>query len=185
MLSLDTRDEKLNLSVLNVRTLPLLFCWRCPLSEGFSYKLSEDKIELITFNKGRVWRNFPYEKYPDYFPSAYCRLVKIPIKSQMDITIRNSIYWQGLDSSSLEYRYNRKGAFQQLMWPRHQIGGEPFFWGSNPGSLCLLCKKPQEFLAAIADENLDERGFVNYDPTQTLFWICKKCKVISAYNETD
>jgi hypothetical protein len=40
------------------------------------------------------------------------------------------------------------------------------------------------FLAAIADDNLDPRGFSGVEDSQVLFHFCRGCHVVGAYRQT-
>ena len=71
MMSLDATDPRLQLASLGVHRVPLLFCWRCPLSRGFQYRLlPSGGIELFSFCRGVSSPNFPYSGYPVAFPPA-------------------------------------------------------------------------------------------------------------------
>jgi hypothetical protein len=175
VLTLDTRDPRLELNTTTVGSLPLplLFCWRCNVSQGpFYYRLlSEPLVELLIYNRGGVEADFPYPDYPDYFPESPVTLAAIPPDVQERLVKINE---GEIDD-------------MQLGRPRHQIGGIPYLFQYEPErqSSCAVCHAPMPFLATICDDNGDARGFTENSGVQMLFRYCRRCCVVLAYQQCD
>ncbi len=179
LLTVDLTDERLSLSNRFFNKLPLLFCWTCDLARyDFYYKIeNEREINILYYKKGNVYDDFPYSNYPNYFPQKYARLEKISKYYQDVISKLN----KDLIKYSEVLRIDSK-----LTSPQHQIGGEPYLLQGEIDDLaCPTCNQQMPFLAAICDDNGDQRGFVGNDYVQIIYYYCEKCNVIGAMQESD
>ena len=78
LLSLDSRDPLLELDGLARPFVHLLFCWTCPLSNGFTYGLGHDgRIALVDYATGSPESTFPWHDYPVHFAGSAVALVPI------------------------------------------------------------------------------------------------------------
>jgi hypothetical protein len=190
MMSLDVRDPRLNLSFplgrkegllegdgRELHDLPLLYCWSC--GPCLDYRVNpEGGIDVLNHSKDASWPDscWPYEPYPDNFPSRSLRLASMPSRAQSLISKRNA----GKLSDS--EKYSRKN--QELLLIKHQIGGEPRIQQGNDLARGVLCKRRSPFLAAVAGETGSKQKFSSYG-VQVLFFYCAPCQVVSALHDCD
>jgi len=179
-LALDTQDNRLALQNTPSRLLSLLFCWTCSVAqEVFFYRALEDGVELLDYGQGGVDTDFPYEKYPIFFPGAAAALNAISAEEQTLITRLNCRFESGEKASAI---YGKR---RDLWSVRHQIGGEPFLIQGLLALVCPDCGTEMPLLASIANDCLDERGLTGNDGLQLLFHYCRKCCVVGVYQECD
>jgi hypothetical protein len=165
LLSLDTKDARLNLVNARFPFLHLLYCWTCSIPFGpFVYRIHDDgRIELISYEKDYEYAfgaEGPYDNYPGVFPGRKVGLT--PVLS-------------GSDPDDI----------------RHQIGGEPVIANPEFPIQCPSCSSEIPFLAAICDDASGD----GFDPghlslagtpgVQMVFHFCRKCCVVSAYHSMD
>jgi len=179
MMSLDTRDPRLDLTDLGVPWAHLLFCWTCNLAQGeTSYELCSDGgIRFLAFRGGGVEDDFPYTDYPVAFPGKRFELDPVPehVRSTLAAVHLGEVdEWEDLDESA-----------RSFCKPMHQIGGQPYFMQGAPSALCPTCSRPMAFLASVGDETLDGRGFTDNDSVQVLFLLCREDRVVLSYQECD
>jgi hypothetical protein len=179
-LGLATDDPRLGLLGAPFATLSLFYCWRCPISSGmFFYWVRDDgSVSLVQYEEGRPEVDFPYEAYPDHFPAASARLVRVSTEDQ---ALLKSVNAGACDEAKLQR--NRP----ELIVPRHQYGGEPLLVQRDTGYqvACPGCRSPMPFLASIGDACLDPRGFVGNEFVQVLYHYCRECQVIGAFHRCD
>jgi hypothetical protein len=169
MLNLDARDPFLDLTAAGVERLPLLFCWGCPSSRAsFFYELSAERVGPRRLAAKRVRPSYPYSNYPCAFPVAPARLVALPREVQAHLR-------------ALNRRRLAAGQPNDAELPRHQVGGEPLLLRTWRIVTCPCCRKRMPFLAAVADDCLDPRGFSGNPHSQVLFHLCPSCRVVAAY----
>jgi hypothetical protein len=157
----------------------LLYCWTCSISqEKFFYRvLDTKKIELLDYKKGTKQSDFPYPDYPEYFPIGEIIISKI---SQHDQKIIIDVNSKQVDEFDLDE--DDEG----LCVPRHQIGGVPYLvQGEFVDFSCPLCGLQMPFLASVADDCLDSKGFVGNSYVQVLYHYCKDCNVVGAIQQCD
>ena len=187
MLTLDTRDELLELPDLELGQIPLLYCWRCAIPAGLlRYKIrASGGVDVTEYAEGAPEPGDPYDDYPQSFPSAVARLV--PLSSHQQAVLQQ---WNRSEIRISDFRRMAPEVFDC----RHQVGGQPFLiqrggdeYFTESFVVCPMCDAVMPFLAAIANDCLDPRGFVGEDAsgTQTLFHFCRGCCEILAFSETD
>jgi hypothetical protein len=161
-----------------VGILHLLYSWTCGISEGdFTYRESNQGVEILRYTKGPTQSDFPYEHYPAFFPPVDLDFQMLTPEEQTVIKQVNR-----RESGSL----SRARQFPRLNVPHGQVGGEPRLmqWPLH-SCLCTVCGGSMPLLASIGDENGSARGFTGNDFVQTIFFLCNECTVITAYNLTD
>jgi len=183
-LTLLTDDPRLGLSGSKTDSLHLLYCWRCNVAqENFRYAMfSGGAVEIVACGTGGVEPDFPYADYPVFFPGSRASLVKMTDGAQTAIRAYNSGRSRYPDLHSSHPDASRC---------RHQIGGEPFLIQRNPGYpqamaealKCSKCGKSMPFLASIADDCVDRRGFTGDTSAQVLYHLCRKCLEFVAFHQ--
>jgi len=180
LLSLNTKDYRLNLHKAPFSRLSLLFCWTCELSQKPFYYVQDASggIDILQYQKGKAYDDFPYENYPIYFPRANAVLDQIPNGDQEIITALNR---DTIDA----WEINRSRP--DLNRPRHQIGGEPYLVQRNLEDeiRCLMCSEHIPFFAAVGDEAPHGMRFTGNEFVQVLFHYCRECNLVAAYQHTD
>jgi len=180
LLTLDSSDYRLNIEKVNFPQLFLLFCWTCQLAQDvFSYKqISGKEVKILHFKRGECYSDFPYDNYPIYFPEADAILRELANEDREIIS--------SLNSGLLRLSQVRK-LRPDLISPRHQIGGEPYLIqaeGTNE-IRCLQCESNMPFFTAIADSGPFGTQFTGNDFVQMLFHLCRKCSIITAYQQSE
>lgn len=175
----DLSDERLHLQNSSLGELSLFFCWTCQLSQGnFFYRcLDKGEIEILEYEKGDGWDDFPYENYPDWFPGSSVELVELsPLEQEILI---------GLNAERLS-AWTTEQLKPELDEPSHQLGGEPYLVQKELRPLdCPQCRKAMLFFATVCDKALRNLSFVKNDYVQVIFYICSKCQIIGAIHEVD
>jgi len=165
LLSLDTRDIRLNLANMRFPFLHLLYCWTCSIPYGlFVYRIhDEGRIELISYEKnyeGAFGAEGPYDDYPDVFAGQQVGLIPVLPESDPDDL-------------------------------RHQVGGEPMIYNPAAPIQCSSCSSEMPFLAAICDDASGDgflpghASFVGNPGVQMVFHFCRNCSMVSAYHSVD
>jgi hypothetical protein len=179
-LSLDAADDRLTLTSTGLTLLPLLFCWRCNVSQDlFYYRVFVDgSVSLIRYKSGGVTTDFPYKDYPDHFPGAPALLEPLTRDHQNTLRLLNT---------RRANMYRIQTSFPEMLAPQHQVGGEPLIlrFDAMEPMLCIHCSGKMAFLACIADDCLDTRGLIGYQRAQVLFHFCRNCNVVGALNRAD
>jgi hypothetical protein len=176
LLNLDARDPRLGLTSLPLARLPLLYCWGCHSGRASAfYLVNERNVAVLRRTAWRRAPQLPYRGYPTSFPAAPARLVTLPEEVQTHHRTLNR---------ALE-RAGRGGKDEQAVAriPCHQVGGEPLLLAPWRTVMCPRCRKRMPFLAAIADDNLDPRGFSGEAHSQVIFHLCRACRVVGAYRQ--
>ena len=176
--SLDAADPRLGISSSKAKTLHLLYSWTCGISDGdFTYRQTNEGVEILAYSRGPAHSDFPYENYPKFFPQITVELEALTAEEQAIIKQMN----RGIDG---ERRLSRVAP--QLVAPRSQVGGEPRLlqWPLPPYT-CPACGGPMPLLASIGNENGSAIGFTDNEFVQTLFFLCNACTVFTAYNMCD
>jgi len=178
MLLLDTSDERLGLSRLDVPFVHLLFCWTCELAQSrLVYRLlPSGGVELLRYGTGGVESDFPYENYPPFFQGADVCLQPVPVSEARTIA--------ALSDGSLSMT-KLPAKQRHLSRPRDQVGGNPLFLQGSPAVVCPECSEPMSFLACCADETPDGRGYTGNDFVQVVFMLCERDRVVSCFQECD
>jgi hypothetical protein len=182
-LALDTSDFRLNLLPVRLRQLSLFYCWTCTVSNGlFLYQIRSDTdVRILQYTKGKMEFDFPgvpYDGYPPAFPEAACYLVPITADEQSELWNINS------ESGDLDPIAVTR---DDLRTPRHQIGGEPLLVQCDSGvsPQCPVCCSPMPFFAEIGNQCLDARGLHGCEEVQVMYYLCRACCVVAAYNRVD
>ena len=179
-LLLDTSDERLDLSSTSLSSLPLLYCWRCNLSQDALYYrvFADGSVSLIKYKSGGITTDFPYDDYPDHFPGVPAILE--PLTRDHQNTLR-------LINTRRANMYRIQSSFPEMLVPQHQVGGEPLLlqYDAMQPMQCIHCAAKMNFLACIGDDCLDPRGLIGYEGAQVLYHFCRSCNVVGALNRAD
>lgn len=177
LLALDVSDERLDLPRPSLAALPLLYSWTCPISEGvFSYRVTIDHVELIAFESGNPYEDFPYEDYPAAFAGRPVDLVPLTGAEQDAILCLNT----------RDIPFAERDRLADLDKPRHQVGGVPRLLQPPIDEMkCPSCGAAMPLLASIASENGAPRGFADNDFVQVIYHLCRACVVLSCYHMAD
>lgn len=178
LLKVNTADPNVEeLSALGIE-VPLLYCFRCALSEGlFYYQCQSSSVRVLEYVSGAESEEQPYPGFPSEFAGCPAYLLELSPEAQIAITRLNR---RDIDSAALPY------FMQPLRLPLHQLGGEPLLMNTYHESVpCVNCGAPMKFLASIADECLHPIGFTGDAGSQVMFHCCLSCRVISAFAQSD
>ena len=172
VLTLSPADNALR--VIEIAT-PLFVCWTCDFIQApFSYSFDANSISLIEARRGGSEHDFPYPSYPEFFPGSRATLMPLPTDFLEKL--------QNINAGSYKEDYFAAG----LMTPKHQVGGIPLLRSFREESVsCPKCGEEMPFLAAVANDNLDERGFTENPFVQVLYFLCSRCRVIAGQQDTD
>jgi thiol-disulfide isomerase/thioredoxin len=174
LLSLDPADERINLAACPLDRFPVLYCWTCNVAQDdFYYQLQGKEVRLIKYKKGGVELDFPYRKYPVYFPASLAELHPLTNREQDAIHAIN----QGDEDAEDEN--------PNLSVPAHQIGGEPIYLDRGRSLRCLACKSEIPLLATVADNAGKQRSFTRNEFVQVMVFVCRKCWVVGCYQQCD
>lgn len=160
----------------------LLYCWQCAIpSRPFHYRYSNGgRVEYLAHGAGGMGPLFPYERYPRVFPQRSMRLRPMRRKLGLHLAEYTRLIAQGREEAAWELTNKHKS----LNVPRHQFGGLPFLYDYREFR-CLCCGRPMMFLATVADQSTDPRGFVGNPFVQVVYYSCIECLVIGARHECD
>jgi len=180
-LALDVSDPRLQLSGTPFNPLSLFYCWTCEGTggENLFYRFGRaEEIVLIQYGQKPYVDDFPYPNYPLAFPQARAMLLRITPEAQRYITLINADEMEEGEEPE---------SYHDLTWPQHQVGGEPYLVQHNPEYRmdCPICGRRMPFLASIADNCLDPRGFTGNDFVQVIYHYCPVCYVVGAGNWCD
>ncbi len=176
LLSLDARDPRAGLVTLPLARLPLLYCWGCHTGRASCFYQVTDRAVAVL--RRTAWRRppvLPYRGYPTAFPAAPARLMSLPD----EVAVHHRTLNRALERTGRSARDEQTGA----RIPCHQVGGEPLLLAPWRTVTCPRCRKRMPFLATIADDNLDPRGFSGEARSQVLFHLCRACRVVGAYRQ--
>jgi len=179
-LSLDMNDARLSTHIDDLKRLPLLYCWQCPLQyEDFYYKITGEN-EILALRYSTCLPNLD-DTLTTAYPTKPARLISIPSEEQVLIKLLN----RGIITLS-EVREHFSEYFLRVDRPRHQVFGEPYLSQQNPNIrlLCCSCGKQMPFLCCIADD-FGEHRFAEDSWAQILFFYCNSCHIVGAYSQTD
>ena len=183
-LAIDVSDPCLGLGRSSFLTLPLFYCWTCNIAQDppFQYRVEPSGgVELLRFGKGGVESGFPYPQYPAHFPERRASLVPVPAERDRALQWLLSGRPPGAHADDhsrfVDQAYNQDA--------RHQLGGFPFLIQPAAELACPACKTSMPFLATIADDNTDDRGFTDNCGVQIVFHYCTTCHIVAAYNICD
>jgi len=211
LLTIDTRDPRLDLGRLPLARIPLLYCTRCAISwadgdvniDGlrqhcpkgastfsgigcdFHYHIqSEDQVKILVFNMGYEEEYVPYPNYPDYFPGSLVKLIPIN-DEELWYCQRMNRYWEEhpveYERADYEAIYAFQTQYDYLNHWTHQLGGEPCFW-NEPGPLaCPCCGADMPFLAMIEDNESAGTPALTREGFQIIFFFCPACSIIGVY----
>jgi hypothetical protein len=184
LLSLDTRDQALELKSPEVPYLHLLYCWTCSIPFGpFSYRLSLDgSVDLLEVPERIVELEHglegPYDGYTGVFPLQHVSLVPQSAKQRTVLERHWKSHSDDTDSVLFE--------------PRHQVGGHPFIYNREERS-CVECHGRMPLLATICNDAAGNNPwrqdsmntFTDNGGVQMMFFFCENCYVISAAHSCD
>jgi hypothetical protein len=176
VLSLDTSDQRLILDGCPLNFLRLLYCWTRNLAlANFFYQVNASGVKLLKFRKGGVQTDFPYKRYPTYFPQSTLDLIPLTAHEQATIHAINRGDGDEFDDEQSE----------ALGDPAHQVGGEPICYDRDGTMKCVGCGAKAPLLATIADKAGKRQSFTGNAYVQMLFFLCRKCWIVGAYQQCD
>lgn len=167
---IDTADPRLSLPSALGAFCHALYCWRCGLSaDELHYRVRSGSLELLQYEQCWMPEGFPYEDYPEYFPSAGVRL-----RAVADEERAAAIRWN--EGNLVDER-----AIPGLL-DSHVIGGEFAVVGDLPDSSpsCRSCGSEMELFLRIGNSCTDPRGLHGNDFVQVLYWCCGDCGTLCA-----
>lgn len=212
LLTIDATDPALALASQLAR-IPLLFCWKCSLSQRVSsYRVDRRAISYLDpgdRTSPEDLSNFPYADYPLVFPEGWAHLRPLGDREVYCFrTLREDIPVDAVPATFLDElralspgldAFMRSDAFDgtvpsdftdalryehiSLDLGGHQIGGVPYTNQGVRELACPTCGRSMPLLACLADETLDARGFTGNSCVQVLYHACHECGVVSAYQE--
>jgi hypothetical protein len=185
LLSLNAKDQKLNIEPAHNSVVHLLYCWTCTIPYGeFCYKVAKDgSVEILKLpSKHPQIQEFgpagPYDGYTGIFPE---RQVSLQAMSESEQRILERRFATGLEDRRNEPPRGR-----------HQIGGYPVI--DNPSKTsCPICSEDMPLLAALCDDATGnqpfeiepENSFAGDGSVQMIFHFCRNCSVVTAYHSCD
>ena len=176
ILALDSRDPRVDVSGCPLESLPLLFCWTCNVAQDrFFYQLHSGGVSLLRYKKGGVTDDFPYCSYPDHFPQSPLDLTPVTQEDQEMIRRLNAGEDMWLTNERAE----------ELLVPDHQVGGEPILVSGDDRLKCVVCKRISPFFASVGDNAGHNLSFTENEFVQTLFFLCRRCWVVGAVQQSD
>ncbi len=175
---LDPGDARLGRLHTQAPSLSLYFCWTCNIAQKpFSYRLEQDgRVRLLSYGRGGVTRHFPYDDYPLSFPERGLTLDPLPPEVQDQLRYVNA-------GEHLDDLLGCE-SHPALCGPHHQLGGVPFLEQRvSKLPACPGCRAPMPFLASIADDNADYRGFTDNPYVQILYFLCGPCATVTCWQQ--
>lgn len=171
---LDPRDPRVGLAPRGAPAgLPLLFCWPCQTRQ-LGYRVEGPRgIRVLRYEQDGACEDFPYPGYPTPFPECGVQLVRLTAAQQR-----------------LLREFNRGAPPRlppELDRCRHQLAGEPYLVQRNPDTVvaCDVCGRRMPFLLATGDAGPSGKPFVGYEWAQTLYFYCRRCRYVSAFQQCD
>lgn len=182
LLSLDTRDSRLMLGRQPFPFLHLFYCWTCEIAfDFFVYRIGKSgEIEKLYFGRGPGRGDWPYPDYPVAFPPRKVHLKPLSRRHQDMLRVFNAAAMLA-----------PVGDEDELIDPRHQVGGEPHSILPFSRMLCQICSQPMPLLATICDNAggpcahagyADHLSFTHNAEIQVMFHFCRPCGVVGAYH---
>jgi hypothetical protein len=184
-LTLNCKDQRLDLNECLVENVHLLFCWTCNIAqEPFFYEINEQGVCLLKYEKGGAGENPPYDNYPIFFPEQKIRLSPISHEEQQALISLNEVdsdKWHVLiDQKALDLIKNKEFHF-----PKHQIGGIPFIAQWDRNLSCPVCANPMPFLAEIGNDAGGGDEFTGNCGIQIIYKFCRTCSTVACYHDCD
>ena len=178
-LTVNSDDKHIDIGKYQYKKIHFMYCWTCNISQReFFYQIIDDnKVSIIQYSKGGVQKDFPYPNYPENFPLGKIDFIEISEEDQRIISKVNS---EEIDEFDLPDKDSH------LSIPKHQFGGEPCLVQMEFDKInCPKCKSEMQFIVSIADDCIDDRGFVENEYVQVLYYYCKDCCMIGAIQHSD
>jgi hypothetical protein len=178
LLTLDTSDPRLGLSGHQPELLRLFYTWNCDaMAAQLAYHVAMDGSLTVVGIQGVSEGPLDLNGQEPY-PQAPARLIPLESDEQRLLVEINA-------GDRFDYDLDERYSF--LGSPFHQVGGEPYLVQKNPGhrGKCPTCHATAPFLAAVADDNPHDDGFVGNEFVQVLFFYCRACRVVIAWNQCD
>ena len=177
LMALDLSDPALAAVVAPDPVLRLLFCHRCGVAwSPFFYALLPGDVRIVEAGREPPMDEMPYDDYPVCFPPLVASFVPLPAVHQ-EVIVR-------LNSGALDEADLPRELFH-LDEPQHQVGGEPYLMQGREELDCCACRRPMHFLAAVADNCSDPRGFTSNEYVQVIYFMCTACTIVGAIQRCD
>ncbi len=161
LLSFDPTDPRLHLHGAAIERLHLLYCWSCqPACRPFFYRLEPDGAVTVVSANERAGG----PPRPVSFPAERADLQPLPEEDQRYLRL-----WQ---EGNMTWEIP-----EDLLEPRHQVGGVPFLAQSLDAVGCARCEQPMPFLATLAEDALGGM--------QVVFHYCRNCAMVGVYHVAD
>jgi len=197
-LTLCTEDERLGISGLGVRRLPLLFCKRCNLGydDDFVYRVADDTtVEILRYAQGsdEPYRRDWYEHIGlDVLPQWSVSLLPISPRVQELLDVMNRCSPAPPDKmtdaetaelKSLLAQYDSPSIAKAASYAVNQVGGRPYVPQSLMFPNCPYCEKHfgrknrMDVLANLTNDK--HNGFVvSFDTVYITFFLCTDCRTV-------
>jgi hypothetical protein len=175
LLSLDTKDTRLELDFSPEPRIELLYSWTCAIPEGdFFYRICSGSVDIISFRSGPGYADFPFANYPDSFPEIPVNLLEVSSEEEFTARLLNK-----------KRDFATRSKYKEFSIPYHQIGGEPVFVQDYVAMVCPICKEEMAFFASIGNDNGQPLGFCDNEFVQVIYQVCKECSIFGVYNCCD
>ncbi len=172
--SLDLTDSRLSDLGLSTDVLPLLYGGACAAGEGrLCYSVKGGSIQILEYQEGAVYDDFPYSNYPVAFEGVSASLHLLTAQEQAVFTQLNCC-------SDDDWFELTQVKHQDMSLPQHMVGGEPYLIGGvENASVCPTCAQPMALLATGGNAAyVDSRGFLGNDFVQLVYEFCLKCSTV-------
>jgi hypothetical protein len=183
LLSLNTKDEVLNIDPAKIPAVHLLYCWTCGIPfDEFCYRMNDDGsvslLKVLLRYPSEFGPEGPYDGYTGVFGIHQVSLDPVSSEDQQ----RYKASWMADDVDSCDWDCE---VF-------HQVGGYPYLY--NPERRCCPgCGMDMPFFASICDNATGNDAFAasgndsfcDNGGVVMIFYFCRLCSVVSAYHSCD
>lgn len=178
LMTVDLSDQRIPVKINGCRFARFYYSWTCGIHEGpFYYKLLNESIAILKYQRGISSDDFPYAGYPTSLPAELRRLELI---SQQDQDLIQQMNVDAPDAFEISERR------PDLATPRCQIGGVPRCMQWPLSSLkCPECGAEMPVFASVGDSLAQGFRMTGNEFVQVVYHVCLACAILGAYNLCD